>query len=1187
MEPERWNRVEQLLQGVLDLEEQQRGEFLQQNCAGDEDLRREVESLLAFRNDGEKFMETPALEVAAYALADKHRLGQDTEEAEDRGLEGKTVSHYAVLEKLGSGGMGIVYKARDTKLGRFVALKFLPSELSQDHLAIERFRREAYAASALNHPNICTIYDIDEYNGDPFIAMEFLSGQTLKGSIADKPLPLDRILDLAIQISSGLEAAHTQGIIHRDIKPANVFLPEGGTAKILDFGLAKLVRGGTEAVATHTTPALVSIHDSVSSPGSLMGTLLYMSPEQLRGEELDPRTDLFSFSALLYEIATAAPPFSGATQNEIRNAILHQTPADAEQLNPGLPPQLGRIIRKGLEKKRDQRYQNASELRTDLQRLKGETELDRVRTRTGVWRRVAAVAAGVLFAIVIAATLLLGLNFRDLRHRLSGGSPGSPRKGAQATVPPTQTRRSVAVLGFKNLSGRADKAWLSTALAEMLTTELAAGEQLRTVPGENVSQVKINLSLPDAESYGQETLTKIHKNLNTDDVVVGSYIPLAKGQVRLDLRLQDALQGETLATVSEKGGEGQIDDLVSRVGLALREKLGVGGLLGAQAAAVRAILPSHPEAARLYAEGLQRLRMFDVLGARDPLQKAAAAEPGNSKVHSALAEVWQRLGYSEKAKREAKLALDLSTSLSREDRLLVEANYRETAHERDKAVELYRTLVNLFPDNLDYGLKMAAAQNRAGQSKQALVTIERLRKIPPPASDDPRIDLAEDDTAFYLGEFKSGLAATSRAWAKADALGAPLLIATAQHDQCVFLLQLGQYKEAYAACENAKEIYARTGDRDRGARVLLDMGLLQYNQGDLVGAQSLYEQALAIFREAGDNPRTATTVNNLANVLSDRGDWVGALRRYDQALRIHREFGSKEGESIALGNIGTSFKHIGNLNAARANFGQALALDRATGFQDHEAYDLAELGNTLYLAGDLDKSKKMLEQSLDICRRVDAKQICGSALAYLGDVLKSEGNLAEARSKHEEALVIRDKVGLNLDAAQSRLLIAELSIEEGHQNDVETPVREAREIIRKQKIMDGEVWADALLAEALLAQNKTKDALSELDTLAPIARKSQDRDLSFYSGIVASRVDGAMGKTVQAENRLKTILAEATRYGFVNRQFQARLALGEIELKAGKSLAGRALLQVLERDSRAQGSLLIARRAAAAASGTE
>jgi serine/threonine protein kinase len=374
LEPERWHRVEKLLHAVLELDEKKRGEFLQQTCADDEGLRREVESLLKFGEDAESFMAAPALEAAIEALAKRYPGPLVPEDVDDRGLEGKTVTHYEVLEKLGGGGMGIVYKARDTKLGRFVALKFLPSELSRDHQAIGRFRREAYAASALNHPNICTIYDIDEYEGEPFIAMEFLAGQTLKRSIEDKPLPLERTLDLAIQVSRALEAAHAEDIIHRDIKPANVFISDDGTAKVLDFGLAKLVRHPTKAAATFSMPLNADLQDSVSSPGTVLGTLMYMSPEQVRGEELDTRTDLFSFGAVLYEMATGHKAFTGNTAGIIAEAILNREPLPAGHVNTQVPGRLEEIINKALEKDRNLRIQHASDLRAELQRLKRDIE---------------------------------------------------------------------------------------------------------------------------------------------------------------------------------------------------------------------------------------------------------------------------------------------------------------------------------------------------------------------------------------------------------------------------------------------------------------------------------------------------------------------------------------------------------------------------------------------------------------------------------------------------------------------------------------------------------------------------------------------------------------------------------------------------------------------------------------------
>jgi serine/threonine protein kinase len=419
MTPEQWQKVRPILECALEIEPESRPAYIDNACAGDEELRVEILSLLSEPKQSDSFLREPALNMVRRHMAQDHA---ELDKAEECALIGKKISHYQILNKLGGGGMGVVYEAKDTRLGRHVALKLLPKELAQDAHALERFQREARATSALNHPHICTIYDFGECERGPFMVMEVLEGSTLRHRISGKPLPCELVVELGIHMADALEAAHAKAVLHRDITPANVFVTQRGEAKLLDFGLAKLAGANAETfvpreattaqhleattaehleatTAEHLKTRTTEHLKDLTFPGALMGTAPYMSPEQIRGQPVDARSDIFSCGAVLYEMVTGQPPFSGETIERIREAVLSKEPASPRKLNPHLPARLEGVVLKALEKERSARYQSASDLLHDL------NEIQRAKQRRKVWITSAAVA---VFTLLVGIAGVVG-----------------------------------------------------------------------------------------------------------------------------------------------------------------------------------------------------------------------------------------------------------------------------------------------------------------------------------------------------------------------------------------------------------------------------------------------------------------------------------------------------------------------------------------------------------------------------------------------------------------------------------------------------------------------------------------------------------------------------------------------------------------------------------------------------------
>lgn len=798
----------------------------------------------------------------------------------------------------------------------------------------------------------------------------------------------------------------------------------------------------------------------------------------------------------------------------------------------------------------------------------------------GISRRRWLHPVGAAIGIVAAALLFVFLKRPPVVR-----APAAP-----LNVDVGSLRRSVAVLGFQNASGRTSDAWFSTALTEMLRTELGAGGKLRVVPGENVAQFRIDSPWSTTDSLSQQTASRIGKALDSDLLVLGSFAALGDPQsevVRVDFRLQDAQTGEILYEGEETGSEKQFFGLVAKVGVALRERLDLPMISESEEVSVVSSLPSDPDANRFYSLGLAKLRDADVVAAKDLFLQAEKLAPRFALVHLMLYRAWAGLGYDQKAKAEIKTAYELSSALPEVDKLQIEGSYYLSTQNPDKAVSAYRALYSLYPDSVDYAEQLIIALNNPTHRDEAMAIIQQLRKLPPPESEDPRIDFWQGQFAAYSGGASAAQPFFEKAAAEAASRGQKLLYAHFRLTECINVVYGPHPEGGEAYCKEAYDIFMAAGNHLYAADALRTMGDRRGSLGDLEGARELYKRALALLRPLGEHEKTGVVLNNMAIGYENQGQIAEAEKLYRQAAATWTECGDLLHAGAALSNLADIFVLRGQLREAEIQYTRArkqIEVFDPNGI----AYALYSIASLRLYEGDIAGAKHYTEQAMEIGRRTkDSSDIANEGMV-MGSIQMASYDLPGARQSFQKALNIFQQKGSKISVAEAEAALAQVSIEEGKFPAAEQALRKALAEFRAENAVMDEVHAETDLARVLLHESKLADARQTVSEAIALSASSADPDLKLPAAIMDARIETAeiaarakAGTTPDfsaPRSKLENVRAASRHLNYYSIECDTRLALGELELRVDPS-AARARLGELAHDAHEHGLNLVSRKA--------
>jgi tetratricopeptide (TPR) repeat protein/TolB-like protein len=738
---------------------------------------------------------------------------------------------------------------------------------------------------------------------------------------------------------------------------------------------------------------------------------------------------------------------------------------------------------------------------------------------------------------------------------------------------PTNSRPTVAVMGFKNL-GKPEVEWLSNALSEMLSTEMGSSDAVRTISPEDVSTAKMDLGIVSVPTYNIATLVKIRRILHSEYVISGAYVAMGSAggdSIHIDVHLQDADGGEAISSVAEDGTIGNLPELLRKVATDLRGKLGVQNPgQAASGAGSKAALPSNPGALRNYTEGVAKLRVFDALGARELLEKAVALEPELALPHMGLARAWELLGYDEKARAEAKLAVERSGGLAPREQRAIEAAYREMNSQWEQAISIYQALWVLYPDEPDYALELANVQTAAGQGKEALNTLQKLESVPQ-MEDDPRIELGRALAAQSMADVKKQRDAATTAAEQAKKQDSRLLEAKAYWQLCSALYNMGELANAETACNQSMQ--AAPFDEEMKARSLTGLANILEAEGKTREALDMRRQILETARKIGSQKDIIGALQNLADLVDAQGNAKEARDYYDEALRAARTIGDKEAIIKLENNLAADLYADGDFSGAANLYQQALDTAREIDDKSGTAMALESVGNIQMLRGHLSDAQNSIQQATDLQKDAGLQSDRAGGLNMLGDVLMAKGELDGARAKYEESLKLSTEQKAPSAIAASRAELASVEIEQGRAAQAATLARQAAEEFATEKLVDSEADARNTLARALLQDGKTAEARTEVDR--GLALAPRDRTIHLELEVTDARVKAREGKAAEAMTELAASAAEAGKMELAGARLQIELAQAEVEA-ASNPAAARAKLQAIENDAKAKGYLQIA-----------